>query len=227
MRYSSLCPPTERLRHNGAKDAEAKSLLERFRLHDTASGIAFQDPTDSTLIKKGILLGDPLGSIVSCHFGRHRNLLHSYDQHLAESRYPHFYTQPSFQTTLDWCIFSCNEDWYVWPNYNLLSPLLSHFLIVLELKSVAGNIYQGERIEEVGDLFPGAIVEKIGRSTGPKSGQVNEVLLQHWTDGGSSDEIAIIGDVGPFANVGDSGGCVFVNAQQHQSCRNASGKECT
>jgi len=94
---------------------------------------------------------------------------------------------------------------------NLLSRLLSHFLIVFELITVASNIYQGARIEEVGDIFPGAIVEGIGCSTEPKSGQIKEVFLQHSTDGRSSYEIAIITDVGPFANFGESGGCLFYN----------------
>ncbi|PUU73730.1 hypothetical protein B9Z19DRAFT_1068742 [Tuber borchii] len=63
---------------------------------------------------------------------------------------------------------------------------------------------------DIGDLYPGAIVAKMGRSTGATCGVVNGAMLQHWENGASTHEIAIIGHSGEtFANRGDSGGCVF------------------
>lgn len=59
-------------------------------------------------------------------------------------------------------------------------------------------------------MYPRAIVAKIGRSTLAKRGVVNGVMLQHWENGASIHEIAIIGHPGEtFADRGDSGGCVF------------------
>ena len=72
-------------------------------------------------------------------------------------------------------------------------------------------MYAGERVTEIGDLFPGAEVEKIGRTTGEKYGKVHSVMIQEWDGDESTYEIAIMGTGGPFAGVGDSGGCVFLN----------------
>jgi len=59
-------------------------------------------------------------------------------------------------------------------------------------------------------LYPGANIEKIGRSTGATSGVVNSIMLQYWQNGAPTFEIAIIGGIGEgFANRGDSGGCVL------------------
>jgi len=65
-------------------------------------------------------------------------------------------------------------------------------------------------VAEIGDLYPGASVEKVGRSTGSTQGVVNRVMLQHWENGASTHEVAIIGRGDEvFANRGDSGGCVL------------------
>lgn len=73
-------------------------------------------------------------------------------------------------------------------------------------------MYEGERISEIGHLYPGAKVEKAGRTTGATRGEVNSVMLQHWDNGVATHEIAIIGPPGEtFGNSGDSGGCVLTN----------------
>jgi len=82
----------------------------------------------------------------------------------------------------------------------------------LKIISYGGNFYQNVRIEEIGDLYPGAKVEKIGRSTGRTRGVVSTIMLQRWDNGTATHEIAIIGPGDEnFANKGDSGGCVFVD----------------
>lgn len=65
-------------------------------------------------------------------------------------------------------------------------------------------------VEQTAELYPGAIVKKIGRTTGTRTGYVNGYLLQHWSGSESTYEIAIVGHGIDFAEVGDSGGCVFV-----------------
>ena len=72
-------------------------------------------------------------------------------------------------------------------------------------------MYAGERVTEIGDLFPGAEVEKIGRSTNVRYGKVHSVMIQEWGGDDSTYEVAIMGTGRSFADVGDSGGCVFLN----------------
>ena len=74
-----------------------------------------------------------------------------------------------------------------------------------------GNVYQGDVVSEIGDLYPGAEVEKVGRTTGATSGTVSGAMLQYWDNGAPTYEIAIIvpEDV-VFADTGDSGACVVV-----------------
>lgn len=50
----------------------------------------------------------------------------------------------------------------------------------------------------------------MGRTTGTRTGYVNGYLLQQWSGSESTYEIAIVGDGIGFADIGDSGGCVFV-----------------
>ncbi|RPA94864.1 hypothetical protein L873DRAFT_1934942 [Choiromyces venosus 120613-1] len=188
LRYTTLCPSTDRLHITRARETEAQALLERFRFHDHASGISILDPRNQGQLKTGILSGGNLGVIVASHFGTHSDLLYQYDQELRRGLLPHFSAKVSWLTRIDWSIFTCNLD------------------------RCGGNIYQGDRISEIGDLYPGAKVEKIGRSTGRTRGEVNRTMLQHWDNGAATYEIAIIGPAGEtFADKGDSGGCVFVN----------------
>lgn len=78
-----------------------------------------------------------------------------------------------------------------------------------------GNIYRKCDIQETGNLYPGAQVEKIGRTTGARRGTVGQVLLQHWDSSlnNITYEIAITSRTRgeDFARRGDSGGCVFVH----------------
>ncbi|RPB00400.1 hypothetical protein L873DRAFT_1899888 [Choiromyces venosus 120613-1] len=187
VRYTTICPPMDRLRVNPLKEIEAKSLLERFRFQASTCGAAFLDPANQCQLKKGVLSGGRLGTIVSYQFGNHKELLYSYDQELQKLGLPNFSAATSWETRMDWCIFSCNGDRY------------------------GGNVYEGDTISETGDLYPGVEVEKIGRSTGTRCGHVNGVMLLHWDAGQIAHDIAIIGTGRSFADMGDSGGCVFVN----------------
>jgi len=69
-------------------------------------------------------------------------------------------------------------------------------------------------IEKAGLLYPGAKAEKIGRSTGMRSGYVNTFFLQRWHSSVCTHEIAITGEGMAFAHLGDSGGCVFVKVNK-------------
>jgi hypothetical protein len=54
-------------------------------------------------------------------------------------------------------------------------------------------------------LAPQAPVEKLGRTTGRTSGTVNSAIVQRWADGHPSIEIGVVGELHPFADLGDSG----------------------
>ena len=54
-------------------------------------------------------------------------------------------------------------------------------------------------------------MDKIGRTTDATHGKVHSVMVQEWGANDVTYEIAIMGTGIPFAQVGDSGGCVFVN----------------
>ena len=85
-------------------------------------------------------------------------------------------------------------------------------LIYCQSCRYGGNIYDGDAISDIGDLYPGAVVEKVGRTSGTTFGTVNPASLVVWDQGSPTFEIAIIGIEGDtFAQVGDSGGCVFEN----------------
>ena len=82
-------------------------------------------------------------------------------------------------------------------------------------------MYADERVTEIGDLFPGAEVEKIGRSTDATLGKVHSVMVQEWDDDDITYEIAIMGTGRVFAEVGDSGGCVFVKDNDNDTIKAA------
>ena len=73
-------------------------------------------------------------------------------------------------------------------------------------------MYDDYPVSDIGDLYPDAVVEKVGRTSGTTFGTVNPASLVIWDQGYPTFEIAIIGIEGDtFAQVGDSGGCVFEN----------------
>ncbi|RPA94869.1 hypothetical protein L873DRAFT_1934946 [Choiromyces venosus 120613-1] len=173
LRYTLFCPLTNHLHVALAKVTKALALLEQLQFHDDGSGMSFLDPHNQIQLKTGILSGGNLGVIVSYHFGTHSELLHRYYQELRRGLIPHFSTTVSWPTRIDWSIFTCNLGRY------------------------DANLYEGDRISEIWDLYPRAKVEKIGCSARE--------------NGAATYEIAIIGPVGEnFANRGDSGGCMFV-----------------
>ncbi|KAG0126989.1 hypothetical protein HOY82DRAFT_626418 [Tuber indicum] len=191
LRYTSLSTAADHLRIIAARDHEAHAIVEEFRFHDSSTGLTFVNPTDPTQAKTGIFSGGGLGSIVNYCFGVHSDLLHRYDQELRQRQLPRFGARISWLTRFDYCIFTCNP------------------------KRYGGNIYHDEAVSEVGDLYPGAIVEKVGRTTGTTFGTVNPAVLVVWDRGSPTYEIAIVGmknDI--FARVGDSGGCVFENRDE-------------
>ncbi|KAG0643234.1 hypothetical protein HOY80DRAFT_946694 [Tuber brumale] len=188
--HTSLCPPTQQRKFNDAKDTEAKSLLQRFRFLEEDSGTTLRSPTFQFPGRTGILLGRPVGRIVSCELGTCEQGLYRYDQKLAANNHEIFAAMCSWKTTMDWSIFSIDAARY------------------------GGNIYDGEIIEETGFLYPGAHVEKIGRSTGPQDGVVNGYFLQRWHSSQSTHEIAIVSNGGAFAELGDAGGCVFEKSNE-------------
>ncbi|KAG0640723.1 hypothetical protein HOY80DRAFT_1135746 [Tuber brumale] len=188
LRYTSLSVATDCLRIIAARDCEAQAIVEEFRFHDSIAGPTFLNPTNTTQVKTGIFSGARLGSIVHCHFGVHSDLLHRYDEELRQRELATFSARVSWLTRIDFCIFTCNHARY------------------------GGNIYHDEAVSDVGDLYPGSVVEKMGRTTGTTFGTVNPAVLVTWDHGAPTFEIAIVGmknDI--FARVGDSGGCVFEN----------------
>jgi hypothetical protein len=186
LRYTTFGELSDRVHITPIKEAEAHTILGRFQFHDCPAGVRFCDPTNKMEPKTGLLSGANLGSIARSRFGPHSDLLHRYDQELRRKCLPHFSAKVSWLTRLDWLIFRCNWDRY------------------------GENIYQGDRISDVGDLYPGLSVQKIGRSTGVTCGKVNRATLIHWDNGAPTHEIAIIAPRGkPFASSGDPGGCVF------------------
>ena len=94
--------------------------------------------------------------------------------------------------------------------------LISHLalpdalLIYYEWCRYGGNIHNRDAVSEIGDLYPSAVVAKIGRTSGGTFGTVNPASLVVWDQGSLTFEIAIIGMEGAtFARGGDSGACVF------------------
>ncbi|PWW80691.1 hypothetical protein C7212DRAFT_361236 [Tuber magnatum] len=196
LRYTTICPPPDRLHITQPKQTEVQSILQQFRFHEHPAGTTFLGSADSDQWKTGVLSGQHLGEIVSYNFGSYASLLHRYDQKLQRLGLRHFFAGRFWETRMDWCIFSCNMD---------------RWLIPLKLQRYGGNIYEGETVREIGYLYPRAEVEKMGRSTGLQCGKVNPIVLQRWESGQITCEIAIIGKDEGFAGTGDSGGCVLVN----------------
>ncbi|PUU80221.1 hypothetical protein B9Z19DRAFT_1063615 [Tuber borchii] len=171
------------------KDLEARSMLEQYHFTDTGSGVTILDPTEDFQRKTGVFHGRHVGRVIASGFGDQQGLLHSYDKWLGENGHNKFIADPTWNTRMDWSIFSCDPTRF------------------------AGNIYDEITITSIGALYPGVQVEKIGRTTGVTEGHVNGFLLQRWVGAKATYEIAITGDKGlPFAAVGDSGGCVLVKA---------------
>ncbi|PWW72574.1 hypothetical protein C7212DRAFT_366492 [Tuber magnatum] len=188
LRYTSLSTTTDHLRIIAPKDYEAQAIVQEFRFHKSIAGPTFVDPTNPAQVNTGIFSGARLGSITYTHFGVHSDLLHWYDQQLRQRELPRFSAHISWLTRIDCCIFNCNPERY------------------------GGNIYDDRAVSDVGDLYPSALVEKVGRTTRRTMGTVNPAVLVIWDRGSPTFEVAIIGiDRNIFAGPGDSGGCVFEN----------------
>lgn len=110
IRHTTFCPLKHRLHITPAKEREVRGLLERSHFHasNCKGRVKFLDPNDNMQRKTGVLCGQTLGVIVSSHFGSHSHILHRYDQHLRDSRLPHFGVSVSSLTRLDWSIFTCD-----------------------------------------------------------------------------------------------------------------------
>jgi len=75
---------------------------------DTPSGILLLDPAAQFQQKKGVLTGRHLGHVVCSRFGNYQDLLHDYDKRLAVLGHDIFKADPSWETRMDWSIFSCD-----------------------------------------------------------------------------------------------------------------------
>ncbi|RPA98977.1 hypothetical protein L873DRAFT_979566 [Choiromyces venosus 120613-1] len=101
LRYTTICPPTDRLHLNPLNETETKSLLERFRFQASTYGTPFLNPANQYQLEKGVLSGGRIGAIVSHQFGDHKELLHSYDQELQKLTLPKFSAARSWETRMD------------------------------------------------------------------------------------------------------------------------------
>ena len=110
LSYTSLSIPTERLCIIDVSDREAQAMVEEFRFHDSTAGPTFVNATNPTEVKTGTLSGARLGSIVYSHFGVHSDLLHRYSQELRQRELASFAARISWLTTIDCCIFTCNQE---------------------------------------------------------------------------------------------------------------------
>ena len=114
IRYTKLCPtdpidPNNRRLHiNSASHSEASGLADRYRFHESPSGVALLRNEGEE--KTGVFSGGNVGVIVASHFGSHTDLLHGYDQELRRRRLPHFSAAVSYLTRIDWSIFTLNPD---------------------------------------------------------------------------------------------------------------------
>jgi len=111
-RYTTLCPTKKRLHINQQKEIEARSLLEQFSFIETTSGVSLLDPAADFERKKGVLTGARVGHIVVSRFGNYKHLLHNYDKRLIEDGHPLFMADPSWETRMDWSIFTCEPARY-------------------------------------------------------------------------------------------------------------------
>jgi len=108
LKYITLCPTMDHLHLNEIEDLEAKSLLQRFRFMDNPSGISFLDPAAQFQPKQGVLTGSRVGHVVCSRVGNYQGLLLDHDQKLAALRLDIFKADPSWETMMDWSIFSCD-----------------------------------------------------------------------------------------------------------------------
>lgn len=112
FRYTSLCPSKDRFRINQTKDVECQSLVARFRFGENLSdsGIEHVDPANPSQSRKGVLNGPPAGQVVAYHFENHKKIFYDYDQSIMTHGLPGFGVEESWETRLDYSIFSCNSD---------------------------------------------------------------------------------------------------------------------
>jgi len=106
--HTTMCPPTNRLHLNLLWESEAQSILNRFRFQANDTGVSFVDRPNNYDIKTGLLSGEPVGEIVSYQLDSRKDLLYQYDRRLESLHLPNFSVARSWETTVDWCIFSCN-----------------------------------------------------------------------------------------------------------------------
>ena len=105
---TTMCPPANRLDLCQSWESEAQSILNRFRFQANDTGVSFVGQSNNYDIKTGLLSGEPVGEIVSYQLGSHEDLLYQYDRRLETLHLPNFSVAKSWETTVDWCIFSCN-----------------------------------------------------------------------------------------------------------------------
>jgi len=114
IRYTDLCPTdpidpnNKRLHFVSARNSEASGLVNRYRFHESSSGVTLLRNGDEE--KTGVFSGGNVGVIVASHFGSHTDLLHQYDQELRRRHLPHFSASVSYLTRIDWSIFTVNPD---------------------------------------------------------------------------------------------------------------------
>ncbi|PUU80733.1 hypothetical protein B9Z19DRAFT_1123064 [Tuber borchii] len=193
LKCTTLCPvnSVDRQPVRRGKEAELRSILDRFHFHETATGSSFYRPVPPFDHLTGTFSGNPIGHIVMQRLEHRPNLLEQYDRWLVQLPGPPratFDADSAWESRLDFCIFSCHPESY------------------------GGNIFDEEDVNEIGALYPEALVEKVGRTTRNREGQVNGYSAQCWHESGETHEIAVMSTqkARVFAEGGDSGGCVFV-----------------
>jgi len=75
---------------------------------DNPSGISLLDPAAQFEPKKGVLMGSPIGHVERSKFGNYHGLLHDHDQRLVALGHDIFKADQSWETRMDWSIFSCD-----------------------------------------------------------------------------------------------------------------------
>ena len=117
LRYTTLCPPStnpskSRLHTISVKQREAESIIAQFRFQPEAntSGITFLDPNHNLQSRTGVFSGDPVGQITAIRFEDRPGLLHDYDQRLRGMDLPIFAAEESWNSRIDYCIFSCHTN---------------------------------------------------------------------------------------------------------------------
>ncbi|KAG0131771.1 hypothetical protein HOY82DRAFT_607524 [Tuber indicum] len=194
VKYTTLCPTEDPDRQppRDGKQSEVRSMFDRFTFLESSTGSSFLRPVPPFNLTTGTFSGTSVGQIVAQRFDSQPNILARYDQWLmglpGQPRGT-FGAHPTWKSRLDFCIFSCYPSRY------------------------GGNIFDDVRVSEIGALYPEAVVDKVGRTTGSRRGLVNGYSVQHWHSSIETHEIAVMSkERGKmvFADTGDSGGCVFV-----------------